>query len=192
MNMATAAHHPLHSYPPALTNPEHPGSIAVSWGDMVSHRSFLIRFAQRRLQDPALAEDVVHDVFETVISGRALFAGRAALRSWLTAILRNKIVDLIRQRVSWESLDALSDDESATSPAMAIECTGPRPDELAEHRQTLSKVLSRIADLPRGLREVMEKRVLLDLPSDEVCSLLSISEENLFVRLHRARKQLAS
>ena len=192
MNMAATAQPSVTPYPPARPSPEQCSAVAVSWSDMVSHRSFLIRFAQRRLQDPALAEDVVHDVFEAVISGRALYAGRAALRSWLTAILRNKIVDLIRQRVSWESLDALSDDESLASPVMTVECTGPRPDELAEHRQTLSDVLSRISGLPRGLREVMEKRVLLDLPSDEVCSLLSISEENLFVRLHRARKQLAS
>ena len=35
---------------------------------MVSHRSYLVRFAQRKLHDPLLAEDVVHDVFEAVIS----------------------------------------------------------------------------------------------------------------------------
>ena len=51
---------------------------------MVAHRKDLVRFAQRRLQDPMLAEDVVHDVFEAVLSGQAAFAGRSALRSWLT------------------------------------------------------------------------------------------------------------
>ena len=69
------------------------GSIPVSWNDMIGHRDYLVRFARRKLQDPALAEDAVHDVFEAVISGRASFAGRAALRSWLTAILKNKIID---------------------------------------------------------------------------------------------------
>ena len=54
--------------------------------------------ASRRLHDPALAEDAVHDVFEAVLSGHAPFEGRAALRSWLTAILKNKLVDVIRQR----------------------------------------------------------------------------------------------
>ena len=164
--------------------------IAVSWGDMVSHRDYLVRFAQRKLHDPMLAEDVVHDVFEAVLSGRALFAGRAALRSWLTAILKNKIVDLIRQRAHWDSLEAL-DDEDSSEPAIAsIQCALARPDELTEHRQLLASVLERISRLPSSLREVMEKRVLLDLTSQEVCDELSISEENLFVRLHRARKQL--
>jgi len=62
-----------------------PSAAAVCWSEMVSHRGYLVRFAQRKLHDPMLAEDVVHDVFEAVISGRASFGGRAALRSWLTA-----------------------------------------------------------------------------------------------------------
>ncbi|MBE0587605.1 MAG: hypothetical protein IH617_06120, partial [Hydrogenophaga sp.] len=41
-----------------------PNMGAVCWTEMVSHRSYLIRFAQRKLHDPMLAEDLVHDVFE--------------------------------------------------------------------------------------------------------------------------------
>ena len=79
----------------------HPAATAVPCAEMLSHRAYLVRFAQRRLHDPMLAEDVVHDVFEAVLSGRDSFAGRAALRSWLTAILKNKIVDLVRQRAGF-------------------------------------------------------------------------------------------
>ena len=38
----------------------------------------------------------------------------------------------------------------------------------------------------------MQLRVLQDRPAREVCATLHISEDNLFVRLHRARKQLVS
>ena len=62
-------------------------ATASRLAEVVSHRSYLVRFAQRRLRDPMLAEDAVHDVFEAVLSGRASFGGRAALRSWLTAVL---------------------------------------------------------------------------------------------------------
>ena len=163
-----------------------PPTIPVSWSDMVAHRDYMVRFAQRKLQDPALAEDAVHDVFEAVISGRALFGGRAALRSWLTAILKNKIVDVIRQRARYDSMDASPDDEEAPQ----IECTGARPDEIAEHRELLGQTLQRIAALPKGLRDVMQFRVLQDESSQAVCRRLCITEAALFVRLHRARKQL--
>jgi RNA polymerase sigma-70 factor (ECF subfamily) len=164
--------------------------LPVSWQEMVSHRSYLVRFAQRKLHDPMLAEDVVHDVFEAVISGRAAFAGRAALRSWLTAILKHKIVDLVRSRVGWDSLDASADGED--TGAMAIECPQPRPDDVAAQRELLRHTLARIDALPAGLRDVVELRVLQDQPTEAVCAALSITEDNLFVRLHRARKQLAS
>ena len=160
---------------------------AVAWNEMVAHRSYLVRFAQRKLRDPLMAEDAVHDVFEAVLSGRAVFAGRAALRSWLTAVLKNKIVDSVRRNVGMDSLDDIDAEDSA---AHAIECPRPRPDEIAEQQQLLAIALKRIEALPAGLRDVMRLRVLEEQSTEEVCRALGISEDNLFVRLHRARKQL--
>jgi RNA polymerase sigma-70 factor, ECF subfamily len=179
MNAAAAC------FSPAVSNA--PGQT-VPWREMVAHRGDLVRFARRKLHDPMLAEDVVHDVFEAVLSGRAAFAGRAALRSWLTAILKHKIVDLVRQRAGTDSLDL----DTEGGGALAIECPRPGPDEIAEQRQLLERTLERIDALPAGLRDVMRLRVLQDEPTEQVCAALAISEENLFVRLHRARKQLLS
>ena len=160
----------------------------VSWAEMVTHRSYLVRFAQRKLRDPLLAEDVVHDVFEAVLSGRAVFAGRAALRSWLTAVLKNKIVDMVRRNVGFESFE----DGADGSGALAVVCPQPRPDEIAEQHQLLMLALQRIEALPPGLRDAMRLRVLEQQSTEDVCRALGISEENLFVRIHRARKQLLS
>ena len=164
-------------------------SSAVSLGEMLGHRAYLVRFAQRRLQDPMLAEDVVHDVFEAVLDGRAAFGGRAALRSWLTAVLKHKIVDLVRRRPLHASLD---DDEGGNADVLAQVCPQPRPDEAAEQRERLRQALARIEAMPASLREVMRLRVLEERDTAEVCARLDISEENLFVRLHRARRQLQS
>ena len=162
---------------------------SVSWAEMAAHRAYLVAFARRRLLDPALAEDLVHDVFEAVASGRALFGGRSALRSWLVAILKHKIVDLVRQRSGHDSLDA-GDDEDGEG--IRLECPQPRPDEVAEQRERLAQTLQRIASLPETLRQVVELRLLRDESSGDVCRALAISEQNLFVRLHRARRVLAS
>ncbi len=162
-------------------------ALAVCWTEMVAHRKDLIRFAQRRLQDPMLAEDVVHDVFEAVLAGKARFAGRSALRSWLTAILKNKIVDLVRQRAGIDSLEEQNDDDGA----LAIACPQPGPHEVAEQRERLAQTLARIDGLPPALRDAMQLRVLQEEPTATVCRKLSISADNLFVRLHRARAQLA-
>jgi len=162
-------------------------SVAISWAEMVSHRAYLVRFAQRKLRDPTLAEDAVHDVFEAVLTGRASFAGRAALRSWLTAVLKHKIVDAVRRHARFDSLE----EDADAHGALALECPQPGPDEVAEQRQLLARVLERIDALPSTLRDVVRLRLLDDQPTATVCKTLGISEENLFVRMHRARKQLA-
>ena len=164
-------------------------SGALSIAEVVTHRAYLLRFALRKLRDPALAEDAVHDVFEAVLSGRAAFGGRAALRSWLTAVLKNKIVDVLRRTPRHASLD---DDDEGNGAALAVACPQPRPDEIAEQRQRLTHALNRIDGLPKNLRDAIRMRVIEDGDTADVCAALGISEENLFVRVHRARKQLLS
>jgi RNA polymerase sigma-70 factor (ECF subfamily) len=167
-------------------------ACAVGWADMAPHRAYLVQFARRRLLDPALAEDLVHDVFEAVATGRASFAGRSALRSWLVAILKHKIVDLVRQRSGHDSLNAPGGDDGEGGEGWELECPQPRPDEVAEQRQRLAQTMARIQALPETLRRVVELRLLRDESTEDVCRALAISEQNLFVRLHRARRVLAS
>jgi RNA polymerase sigma-70 factor (ECF subfamily) len=166
-------------------------SAHASIADVVAHRAYLVRFALRRLRDPMLAEDAVHDVFEAVLSGRASFAGRAALRSWLTAVLKNKIVDAMRRTPAHESLDG-DDDNTPGSAALSVACPRPGPEEVAEQRELLGRALDRIEAMPSGLRDAMRLRVIDERSTESVCRELGISEENLFVRVHRARKQLLS
>jgi len=168
--------------PTAVTASE---PISLSWSDLAEHRAFLVHYARRRLHDPTLAEDLVHDVFEAVMSGRASFGGRSAPRSWLVAILRHKIVDLVRERSGHDSLDTCDLDDELSLP-----CPQPRLDEVAEQRELLTRTLARIAALPAGLRDAMQLRVLRDQTSEAVCTLLGISQQNLFVRMHRARTHL--
>jgi RNA polymerase sigma-70 factor (ECF subfamily) len=185
--MQTSAHNAPQAIPPAAAH-------ALGWAELAPHRGYLVNFARRRLLDPALAEDLVHDVFEAVVTGRAEFGGRAAVRSWLVAILKHKIVDLVRQRVGHDSLDAALDDSDGDGPraGLTLTCPQPRPDEVAEQRQLLGRVLQRIGELPATLRDVVQLRLLHGQSTAEVCRALAISEQNLFVRLHRARRVLAA
>jgi RNA polymerase sigma-70 factor (ECF subfamily) len=166
-----------------------PAPARPDWAALVAERAYLVRFARRRLLDPTLAEDLVHDVFEAVASGRAAFAGRSTLRSWLTGILKHKIVDLVRQRSGHDSLDLGDGDEDA---ALELECPQPRPDEVAEQRERLARTLQRMRALPENLRRAVQLRLIDDEESEDVCRELGISAGNLFVRLHRARAVLAA
>jgi RNA polymerase sigma-70 factor, ECF subfamily len=163
--------------------------------ELGAHRAHLLRFARRRINDSALAEDLVHDVFAAVIEGRAVFGERASLRTWLIGILKHKIVDAVRSRTGELSLDALLDDDGSDHAGARTEllaCDAHEPSRRAEQRQALERALARVRALPPGLRRVFELRVVLDHDTTEVCRALSITEGDVWVRVHRARRRLAA
>ena len=157
------------------------------------HRDHLLRYARRHLRDAALAEDVVHDVLTAVIAGQAIFRQRSSLRTWLIGILKHKIVDAVRRHHGECSLDAMLDGDDETAPqAAALSALSDHadPSVIAEHRQALRHAQSRLDTLPAALRRTFELHVVLGHSASEVCDALDITESNLWVRVHRVRKEL--
>ncbi len=173
-------------------NPPDTTIDATSARDLAAQRDYLLHFARRRVRDPALAEDLVHDVFAAVLAGRARFGARSSLRTWLTGILKHKIVDAARRCEAECSLDALLEDSGGTWPAGAAAPAGTEPPQLVDQRRRLAAVLERIDTLPPQLRRTFELSVVLGQSTPEVCAALSITRANLWVRLHRARQALGA
>jgi RNA polymerase sigma-70 factor, ECF subfamily len=158
-----------------------------------SHREHLLRFARRQLRDAALAEDMVHDVLAAVIAGQAKFGERSSLRTWLIGILKHKIVDAVRRHHGECSLDAMLDGDEETAPqpaALSALSDHADPSVIAEHRQALRHAQSRLETLPAALRRTFELHVVLGHSTAEVCGAMDITESNLWVRVHRVRKEL--
>src|SRR5215471_20639587 len=74
------------------------------------HRGYLFRVAKLQLRDSDLAEDVVQETLLAALTGG--FTGKSSLKTWLTGILKHKIVDAIRRKQK-EPLAASSLDEEA-------------------------------------------------------------------------------
>ncbi|MDE2441365.1 MAG: RNA polymerase subunit sigma, partial [Betaproteobacteria bacterium] len=75
-------------------------------------RHDMIRFATLQLRDETLAEDVVQEALVAALSCGRQFAGRSALRTWIFAILKNKIVDQIRLQSRTTNASAIAGDEA--------------------------------------------------------------------------------
>ena len=76
-------------------------------------RRDMVRFAGLQLRDETLAEDVVQEALAAALSGAREFAGRSALKTWIFAILKNKIVDQIRVKARTTNVSALSAEEES-------------------------------------------------------------------------------
>ncbi len=75
-----------------------------------THRGYLFRVAKLQLRDDALAEDVVQETLLAALSGSG-FSGKSSLKTWLTGILKHKIVDAIRRKQREPLLASTFDDE---------------------------------------------------------------------------------
>lgn len=168
-----------------------PPPLHAAPAELTGQRDHLLRYARRHLRDAALAEDVVHDVLAAVLSGQAVFGERSSPSTWLVGILKHKIVDAIRQRAGECSLEAMQGDDADTAAApLPAQTDHADPSLLAEQRQTLRRVLTRLEAMPAPLRRAFELHVVFGHSTAEVCAAMDISAGNLWVRVHRVRKEL--
>src|SRR5262245_41834090 len=165
---------------------------------LTTHGDYLFNLAVGQLRDPVVAEDVVQETFLAALKARDRFSGRSSDRTWLVGILRHKIYDHLRQvcrerpvRTNESSVrqdQEAWDDSLLWAHEVAAECLEPsRRMELAEFREALEVALGK---LPPRIAQVFQMYEVEERPNREVCDKLNISESNLWVMLHRARKQL--
>lgn len=163
----------------------------------LDHREPLLRFALQRISDYGSAEDLVQDTFLSAWKGRHRFRGDCTERSWLTGILRNKIIDHYRRRSRRPSVlasdlepEGLADEgswiERQPDPAAAAD-----PLAALSRREFLDELERAVSELPEKMREAFRLREFEGLDTEEIVARLGISKSNLWVLIHRAKQALA-
>lgn len=156
-----------------------------------------------RLRDASAAEDLVQDTFLAALKGRQNFEGRSAERSWLTGILKHKILDRFRKagrETAFTDLQFYADEESdrfiGDGPFAGgwIHEFGPTEWEApgaSLDKEAFWKTFAECnGKLPKNVATVFTLREVDGIESREICALLNITESNLWVMLHRARMAL--
>ncbi|NCW20079.1 MAG: RNA polymerase sigma factor, partial [Betaproteobacteria bacterium] len=165
---------------------------------LAEHRKALMRMARLRVRSHEWAEDAVQEALIAAYQSRGSYRGRGSVRSWLRGILDHKIHDRFRAECHYTQADWI-DDESASAEEQldwAARCgvMGLRahedPMEICSRRQRLQRVAQGLNDMAPGMREAFMLQVVEDRPSVEVADRLGISENNCWIRVHRARKKL--
>ncbi len=163
---------------------------------VVEHGDALHRYALSMVRDVATAEDLVQDTFLAALKAETKFRGRSNPRTWLTGILRHKIVDHFRVKTKEASYtgEAIElDSELFDSQGRWIDPPSNWPTDphqrLAgmQFREALNQCLNRLDDAKRA---VIMLRAFEGLSSEEVCKELAITPTNLWVLAHRARETL--
>ena len=168
-----------------------------AWVDR--HGGYLYRYALGRVRRQEVAEELVQEALLAAWRGRAKFDGRAGERTWLTAILKRKVIDWLRASVKQRSREGVGHDPWATaqfSPSGKWRTAPTRtadgvPDDEPTREEFWRELLACLDALPLRLRDAFVLRHLEDVPTAEVCRRTKVTANNLWVMLHRARLRLA-
>ena len=179
----------------------HESAADPRFAEIQSHRPYLVRYALAQLRDAELAEEAVQEALVAALESIGSFDKRSTLRTWLTSILRFKVIDLQRRLVADRA--RLQHDEAAVLVAEheawldeMFDDTGhwrspPQawndPEAALEQRRFWQVFEECLAKLPNTGGRVFFKREVLGEETDVICRDEGITSSNCWVILHRAR-----
>lgn len=181
-------------------------SVRLACDELVAHADVLYRYAVARVRDHHLAEDLVQETLLAAVRKPEGFEGRAKLGTWLTGILRNKILDHFRAAArnkedSLSSLQAHADREPdddwfgqngawKLDPNAGLEMLDADPGDLLERAEVLTAIRACLDRLPTSLQRLYVMREFDDCETEEICAATGVTRGSLAVLLHRSRQLL--
>lgn len=179
------------------------GNELLHDGDFLENlRKQMHHFATLQLADAHLAEDAVQEALIGALKNVHAFGGRAALKNWVFAILKNKIADVLRQKQRLVNASSLLHEQeegedfselfSARGMWLADERPGAwnAPEEAMREGQFWKVFEACLEHLPGNQARVFMMREFVELETQEICSTVDVSVTNLNVMLYRARIRL--
>lgn len=171
--------------------------------ELMESRKLLLHFTQLQLPDyPDLAEDLVQETLLSAYSAGNSFQGRALVNSWLFAILKNKIIDALRQIGRQRKVFTALDDEllDETFESHFFPNGHWTPEGQPQHWNTPEKSLNNnefqkilqscLYNLPENTARVFTLKEILGFSSNEIQQMCGISTANYHTIMHRARESL--
>lgn len=165
-------------------------------------RQQMIKFAFLQLSSLPQAEDVVQEALTSAFQHLDSFKGRAAFKTWVFSILKNKIIDVLRQKSRLVTMSELfKDEESELSVNELFDASGhwhkyeapqawQSPEEMMEQSDFWIIFEACLDHLPAKYAQVFMMREVVELSSNEICSKLELSISNFNVLMYRSRTRL--
>jgi RNA polymerase sigma-70 factor (ECF subfamily) len=167
--------------------------------ELEAMRPALLRFATLQLRNTSQAEDVVQDALIAVLEKPDRFSGQSSLRTYVTGIMKHKIIDVLRAAGRTRQLEPAEDqseddliDALFAADGHTIEKPRPwgTPDAVLEQKDFFRVMEICLEKLPANTARLFLMREWLELETDEICKEMAITTSNAWVMLYRARLRL--
>jgi len=163
-----------------------------------NHGDSLYRYALLRLRNKQLAEDMVQETFLAALHSRDKFSGDSSEKAWLLGILKHKVVDEFRKGKREKATDDMQEMDKFMEEVFDDRGrwkVGPskwttHPDAVFDQKEFWGVLKNCLQMLPNSISDAFILREMEGLDGKEVCALLEITENNLWIMLYRARMRL--
>ena len=145
----------------------------------------LYRAATAILRNQAEAEDVIQDAYVRAYQHLDQFEGKAQFSTWLTRIAVHEALARRKRQGRFEQLETT--DTSERGEGMTLATNKPDPEQQTSAAETRDILERTILSLPEQYRLVLMLRDIEQMSTAETAAALELSEDNVKVRLHRAR-----
>ena len=146
------------------------------------HQVRVYRFVLRLVGSPAVAEDLISEVFLDVWRQANRFEGRSAVSTWLLAIARFKALSSMRRK---------PDEELDEEAASAVEDTADDPEITIQKKDKGTALRKCMQALSPEHREVIDLVYYHEKSVEEVAKIIGIPEATVKTRVFYARKKLS-
>jgi RNA polymerase sigma-70 factor (ECF subfamily) len=165
-------------------------------------RTQMFGYASVKLDDASLAEDAVQEALISAFKYIRSFGGRSALKTWVFAILKNKIADALRKKMRQaEVSQLLREDEENPDFSELFDQHGVwrhderpaawiGPESAVRERDFWQVFEACLKHLPGEQARVFMCREFVGMETQEICDSVGITVSNLHVMLYRARMRL--
>ncbi|MGC8512083.1 MAG: RNA polymerase sigma factor [Acidimicrobiales bacterium] len=176
--------------------------------DLVSaHHQAMVRLAKSYVSSEAVAEEVAQDTWMAVLRGLDGFEGRSSLKTWIFSVLVNRARSRWRSELRSLPLSELTgeqdrgrtvDPERFLGPGDPFEGAWRKPPVRVSsipEEHVLNDEIRRVVDeeiskLPLLQQQVVTLRDVQGWPSQDICAVLGLTDNNQRVLLHRGRSRL--
>src|SRR5256885_2712944 len=154
------------------------------------HRSQVVHFLYRMVQNHAVAEELAQEVFLRVYRSRGTYEPTAKFTTWLFRIATHLALNSLRDG-KYDRLKDRLDDDSGDMPARQLSDKRPTVEQAMVYEARMEEIRRAIAMLPEKQRAAVLMHKYQEMEYSQIAGVLSCSESAVKTPLFRADETLA-
>jgi RNA polymerase sigma factor (sigma-70 family) len=160
------------------------------------HYSYLYNYTKTRVKDKFMVEELIQETFLAGLKSINSFENRCSERTWLTSILKHKIIDYYRKSNTISGIiekSQISNEDYKEIYHKELEEVLFFDEEIMygfDYKELIKVILFNINKLPKKQAEVFTMIVIDEFETETICDKLNLTKDYVWVLMSRARKSL--